>query len=103
MACPPSTELTRDILTRNNCMARLSPCSRILLIQLFAFHRQGLQGPIGPQVLNHIHVTDANLNKDVLLTRHAVFAKRRICDDVKERLRDGFKERSLQDTLTTNP
>jgi len=75
MACPSPTELTRDILTCNNCMVGLSPCSRILLIHLFAFHRQGLQGPIGPQVLNHIHVTDANLNKDVLLIRHAVLAK----------------------------
>lgn len=69
-------------------------------IHLFTFHRQGLQGPIGPQVLNHIHDTDANLNTGLLLIRHAVIAKRRI---IKERLRDEFKERSSQDTLTTNP
>lgn len=42
-------------------------------IHLFAFHRQGLQGPIGPQVLNHIHFNGTNLNTGVLLTRHAVF------------------------------
>lgn len=69
-------------------------------IHLFTFHHQGLQGPIGPQVLNHVHDSDANLNTGLLLIRHAVLAKRRI---IKERLRDEFKERSSQDTLTTSP
>ena len=68
-------------------------------IHLFTFHRQGLQGPIGPQVLNHIHDSDANLNTGLLLIRHTVLAKRRI---IKERLRDEFEERSSQDSLTTS-